>query len=82
MTEVTLTITNQVGLHARPAAAFYPARELNGDPTNWWGPNPAAVQGMLKVAGFSRVDHTYTWLAPVKPGEPAARGNAIFHAWK
>jgi phosphocarrier protein len=23
MTEVTLTITNQVGLHARPAAAFY-----------------------------------------------------------
>ena len=65
-----------------PAAAFYPGTELNGDPTNWWGPNPAAVQGMLKVAGFSRVDHTYTWLAPVKPGEPAARGNAIFHAWK
>lgn len=23
MTEVTLTITNQVGLHARPAAVFY-----------------------------------------------------------
>jgi len=23
MTEVTLTITNQVGLHARPAATFY-----------------------------------------------------------
>jgi tRNA (mo5U34)-methyltransferase len=65
-----------------PAGAFYPARELNDDPTNWWGLNPAAVKGMLSVCGFTRVDHTYTWLAPVAPGQPAARGNAIFHAYK
>jgi tRNA (mo5U34)-methyltransferase len=40
----------------RPAAAFYPGRELNGDPTNWWAPNEAAVHGLLKTAGFSRVE--------------------------
>jgi hypothetical protein len=40
----------------RPAAAFYPGRELNGDPTNWWGPNAAAVHGMLRAVGFARVE--------------------------
>ena len=40
------TVVDMVGI-GRPAAAFYPDRELNNDPTNWWGPNHAAVQGML-----------------------------------
>jgi len=40
----------------RPAAAFYPGRELNDDPTNWWGPNHAAVEGMLHAVGFARVE--------------------------
>ena len=40
----------------RPAAAFYPSHELGLDPTNWWGPNVPAVVGMLKAAGFSRVE--------------------------
>jgi hypothetical protein len=40
----------------RPAAAFYPGHELRLDPTNWWGPNPEAVVGMLRAAGFSRVE--------------------------
>jgi tRNA (mo5U34)-methyltransferase len=67
----------------RPAAAFYPGTELNNDPTNWWGPNPAAVIGMLKTAGFSRAETVYTWLAPpAQPGGPASQGNAIFHAWR
>ncbi len=39
----------------RPAAAFYPGKELNNDPTNWWGPNAAAVKAMLEAVGFSRV---------------------------
>jgi tRNA (mo5U34)-methyltransferase len=39
----------------RPAMAFYPDKELGWDPTNWWGPNIAAVAGMLQAAGFSRV---------------------------
>jgi len=39
----------------RPAVAFYPGRELNGDPTNWWGPNIPAVEGMLQSCGFTGV---------------------------
>jgi tRNA (mo5U34)-methyltransferase len=49
------TVVDMVGI-SRPAAAFYPARELNDDPTNWWGPNHAAVVGMLKAVGFARVE--------------------------
>ena len=30
------TVVDMVGVR-RPAMAFYPGRELNGDPTNWWG---------------------------------------------
>jgi tRNA (mo5U34)-methyltransferase len=40
----------------RPAMAFYEGSEANRDPTNWWGPNPAAVVGMLRAAGFERVE--------------------------
>jgi tRNA (mo5U34)-methyltransferase len=41
--------------YQRPAAAFYPKAELNNDPSNWWGPNEAAVVGMLETAGFADV---------------------------
>ena len=40
----------------RPAAAFYPGSTMNNDPTNWWGPNAAAVRAMLHELGFSRVE--------------------------
>jgi tRNA (mo5U34)-methyltransferase len=40
----------------RPAMAFYPGEELNDDPTNWWGPNPAAVVSMLRDVGFRTVE--------------------------
>lgn len=57
----------------RPAMAFYPGKELGNDPTNWWGPNPPAVDAMLKVAGFRRVE-----MLP-----PRRIMNArTFHAWK
>jgi len=43
-------------LHVRqPAAAFYPFDELNGDPTNWFGFNPAGAAAALRAVGFSRV---------------------------
>lgn len=48
------TVVDLVGL-GRPAAAFYPGRELNADPTNWWGPNEEAVHGLLRAAGFATV---------------------------
>jgi tRNA (mo5U34)-methyltransferase len=49
-THVDLTWTR------RPAMAFYPGVELNWDPTNWWGPNPAAVVAMLQAVGFTCVE--------------------------
>jgi tRNA (mo5U34)-methyltransferase len=42
--------------HKRPAMAFYVSDEVGRDPTNWCGPNPAAVVGMLKTVGFRRVE--------------------------
>ena len=51
---VVETVVDMVGVR-RPAAAFYPGRELNADPTNWWGPNVPAVEALLRAAGFTRV---------------------------
>jgi len=48
------TVVDMVGIR-RPAAAFYPRRELNNDPTNWWGPNVPALQAMLRDVGFDEV---------------------------
>jgi tRNA (mo5U34)-methyltransferase len=39
-----------------PVMRFYPADELAGDASNWFGPNPAAVVGMLKAVGFRKVE--------------------------
>lgn len=56
-----------------PAMVYYPGKELAGDETNWWGPNPALVYRLLLRAGFARVhyqDH---------PVYGRARG--VFHAY-
>ncbi len=39
-----------------PSLAMYPTTELAGDPSNWFGPNAAAVEGMLCAVGFTRVE--------------------------
>jgi tRNA (mo5U34)-methyltransferase len=44
---------------ARPAIAFYADSELNGDPSNWHGPNVAALRGMLRAVGFRIVKVVY-----------------------
>jgi len=40
----------------RPAIAYYFNGELDGDPTSYCGPNPAAVEAMLRAVGFRRVE--------------------------
>jgi tRNA (mo5U34)-methyltransferase len=82
---------------SRPAMAFYPDRELMNDPTNWWGPNPAAVEAMLKDVGFRRVETV--WRDPLALPHRARRGviqlklgtpihhslrqsRIVVHAWK
>lgn len=53
-----LIMQTQVDMLAvpRPAMAFYPGNELGGDPTNWFGPNPAAVRAMLETVGFRKIE--------------------------
>jgi tRNA (mo5U34)-methyltransferase len=90
------TVVDMVGFR-RPAVAFYPDRELNGDPTNWWGANVPAVHAMLQSVGFERV---HTVAQPPSALYRAARAcvhglqgrnsvkqafrqdRAAFHAWK
>ena len=89
------TAVDLMGLR-RPAMAFYPSRELNGDPTNWFGPNVACVKEMLRACGFPNVRCVFEqpWLERVGTaamkkirGEApffasVQRGRAAFHAWK
>lgn len=70
------TVVDMVGIR-RPAAAFYPGRELNNDPTNWWAPNPPGVEALLQAVGFARV-RTVTRL----PGAPWRAARAIYHRLK
>lgn len=35
-----------------PLMEFHPEDSLNGDHTNWWSPNPAALRAMLESACF------------------------------
>jgi tRNA (mo5U34)-methyltransferase len=78
----------------RPVMVFYPGSELNRDPTNWWGPNPAAVEAMLKSVGFSKVVKYHEYpprrhvglRKTIKGFLPFLRKKdvtrAVFHAWR
>ena len=46
------TVVDMVGV-SRPVMAYYPDRELNRDPTNWWAPNIPAVHALLRSVGFT-----------------------------
>lgn len=56
-----------------PSMRFYPGRELNNDPTNWWGPNEQCVSALLLGHGFKDIEIT---------AHPAGPERAIFHAWR
>ena len=54
----------------RPGMIFYPGAELNGDASNWWGPNVECIVALLKKFGFSNIT--------VKGGSGPSR--KVFHA--
>lgn len=80
----------------QPAARFYPGTEARGDPTNWWGPNRAALIGMLRGVGFEKVEvvyctsrleriaravhHRFSQGIPVSVGR--SQGRVVVHAWR
>ena len=56
-----------------PYALFYEKDELHGDPTNWWAPNLACIEAMLRVAGFD-FERTY----PAGPDGVLPKGRAAY----
>jgi tRNA (mo5U34)-methyltransferase len=80
----------------RPKMAFYPGAELSGDQTNWFGPNARAVEAMLRVVGFTRIERAWqsslarrlvrAFKMKLQGGHPLIRGfgrdRMTFHAWK
>ncbi|MDY6795168.1 MAG: DUF1698 domain-containing protein [Actinomycetota bacterium] len=54
----------------RPAMAIYPDGRLYGDPSNWNGINPPALEAMLREVGFRRLEMVQK---PDGPGKRALR---------
>jgi tRNA (mo5U34)-methyltransferase len=90
--ETMLILETHVDLEecARPALAYYPGTECANDLSNWFGPNRAAVEAMLRTVGFRTVKMVWSHLDSRKDpvgykivgGEKSRFGRAIFHAWK
>ena len=49
-----------------PLCEFFPGRELNNDPSNWWVPNAPALVGLCQAAGFQKIN-----LLTLSPRVPA-----------
>lgn len=76
VTDRLLVLDTHVSLvdHDEPMMRFYPGTELNDDPTNWCGPNPAAVEAMLRTVGFTRFERKHEGSIP--------HGQFTVHAWR
>jgi tRNA (mo5U34)-methyltransferase len=76
VTEEVLVLETHLDLEdlAQPAMVFYPDRELGGDPTNWWAPNRAGMEALLRAVGFEKVLY--------RPNPLATSHRGIFHAFK
>jgi tRNA (mo5U34)-methyltransferase len=71
--EVLIVETHTDALEIRrPAMVMYPGGELDGDASNWWGPNPACMVALLKQCGFAKVDAAWTDVGY----------RTIYHAWR
>jgi len=79
--EQEMKVPEDMGMHNRdamqepswPKMAFIEHRFYN-DPTNWWAPNEAAMQAMLRSAGMrvlERITHE-TFLAEPNPDAPSS----------
>ncbi len=76
--------------------AFYPTNELNGDPSNWWGPNVPAVEAMLATVGFRKVElksvtpyaamnrelGVFKWGQDKLDWSGKIQGRGLWHAWR
>ncbi len=62
---------------------YFVERRYAGDPTNWWIPNRAGAEAMLRAAGFQVIDHPEEEVFVCRPGEHKApfRPNAEELPW-
>ena len=76
VTDRLLVLDTHVSLvdQDEPMMRFYEGTELNDDPTNWCGPNPAAVEAMLRTVGFTRFERKHEGSIP--------HGQFTVHAWR
>jgi tRNA (mo5U34)-methyltransferase len=51
-----------------------------GDPTNWWAPNAAAVEAMLRASGFSIIAHPEVEVYVCRRVEAREGGGAVYPA--
>lgn len=58
----------------RPGMIFYPRDTLNGDHSNWWGPNPECLFELLDSIGWPRVFY--------QPHPVVGSARGIYHAFK
>lgn len=66
----------------KPAMAFYPGETLNGDGSNWWGPNPHCLYEMLKECGFERIFYQDYPMCSKDPTDPDYRSRGVYHAFR
>ena len=57
----------------RPAMALYPGDEVEGDPSNWCGPNAAWLRAALTTLGFARVEVVHQESLPYRVARAAYR---------
>ncbi|MEO3435191.1 TIGR04290 family methyltransferase [Inquilinus sp. CAU 1745] len=95
----TLTFGEDDGPHEPEAPADFDSRDrlarpdwphlafiettFADDPTNWWAPNAAAAEAMLRSAGFrvlSRPAHEFYVCVPAEGGLPAQAGASLDEA--
>jgi tRNA (mo5U34)-methyltransferase len=68
----------------RPAMAYYPGDELQGDDTNWWGPNLALLEALLRSHGFGRIEVAHRERLPYRVARSVvhrARGDRCRIDW-
>lgn len=65
------TVDNPEIEEQKPLMLFYPGKDLNNDPTNWYSINRRALVSMLEVLGFVRFEE-----------KPTQHGRYVLHAFK
>lgn len=69
--DLLIVESHVIGGGGSPIMRFYPGAELNADPSNWWGPNTACIDSMLRAVGFDDISVKSQW-----------HDRAVLHAWR